>query len=87
MANPAEKSSVGLLKVTFGKRTDGVWAITSLDSLELQPREPSEHGFYASADKIVTLSPSSFGPTTFHLAQSIVPIVAHVRGETILRCN
>ena len=86
MATPTEGTSIELLKVTFGKRTDGVWAIAALDSLKLKPREPTDHGFYAIADEIVTSNPRSFGSTTFHLAQSIVPIVAHVRGENILRC-
>jgi len=86
MADPAANTTVELLKITFGKRTAGRWNIASMDSISIKPRQPTDIGFYEIADDVVTAQPSNFGPTTFHLGQSIVPIVAHVQGESVLRC-
>ena len=86
MSGPAANTAVELLKVTFGRRTDGQWTIASLDSISIRPRQPTAIGFYEIADDVVAAQPSNFGPTTFHLSQSIVPIVAHVQGENVLRC-
>jgi hypothetical protein len=86
MSGSAANTTVELLKVTFGKRTDGQWNIVSLDGISIKPRQRTDTGFFEIADEPITAQPSNFGTTTFHLSQSIVPIVAHVQGESVLRC-
>ena len=76
---------IELLRVVFARRKDGVWSISGLHSMSIKPQGPTAN-FYPIADELVVCQPSSFGPTTFFLGQSIVPIVAQVHGENVLRC-
>lgn len=79
------KSGIELLKVIFEHRKEGAWGISALSSLAIKPKDTSKD-FFPIADEMVMFQPSSFGPTTFFLGQSIVPIVAQVHGESVLRC-
>lgn len=74
-----------LLKLHFGRDKEGKWSINSLGSLKIKPKG-AEEDFYLIADEMAIFQPATFGPTTFFLGQSIVPIVAQVHGESVLRC-
>jgi Trypsin-like peptidase domain len=86
MAEPSTNTTAELLRVTFGNRTDGQWSIASMGGIAIRPRQVTGTGFYEIADDVVAAKSSNFGTTIFHLSQSIVPIVAHVQGENVLRC-
>lgn len=75
-----------LLKVFFEKRCDGVWAIQSLTSIPLKPRGSEEGAFFAIKDDLVIEQPALAGTIRFVLGQSIVPVVAQIPGERVLRC-
>lgn len=79
------ESGMELLKLFFGRNKEGMWCINSLGSLKIKPKG-IEEDFYLIADEMAIFQPSTFGPTTFLLGQSIVPIVAQVQGESVLRC-
>lgn len=77
---------VQLLKLHFGRDTAGRWSISDMSSLTLKARDASAEAFFAIDDDLVLSQPATFGTTTHFLRQSIVPIVAHVQGENVLRC-
>ena len=54
--------------------------------LTLKPRGGADEEFFAIHDELVIVQPTTFGTTTQFLRQSIVPVVAHVQGEDLLRC-
>lgn len=74
-----------LLKLLFGSSKEGTWSINSMGSLKIKPKGTDED-FYLIEDEMAIFQPATFGPTTFFLGQSIVPIVAQVNGESVLRC-
>lgn len=75
-----------LLKVHFGKNRDGKWAIQSLQSIPLKPDGSGQDRLFVIKDDLLVKQPAFLGTIKFVLGQSIVPIVAHVPGERILRC-
>lgn len=75
-----------MLCVRFAKNQAGTWSITTLQGLKIAPKKGARPNFYEVDDEMVIIQPNSFGPTSYFLAQSIVPIVAQVRGENTLRC-
>ena len=75
-----------LLKAYFAKNRDGVWAIRSLISIPLKPRRSDGGSFFTIEDDLVVAQPAFLGTIKFALGQSIVPVVAHVPGEKVLRC-
>jgi hypothetical protein len=75
-----------MLCVRFAKNAAGTWAINALQGLKIGPKDGTRPNFYEVDDEMVVIQPNSFGPTSYFLAQSIVPIVAQVRGENTLRC-
>ncbi|UIY30993.1 trypsin-like peptidase domain-containing protein [Neorhizobium galegae] len=75
-----------ILKVFFGKREDGVWAIQSLKPVAIKPVPGAEPDFYAIENNLFVGDVPFIGTIHSILGQSIVPIVAHVPGETVLRC-
>jgi hypothetical protein len=74
-----------ILKLIWAHGQTG-WHIRSLESVELAPRDGVESDFYAIKDDIVISQPNFFGPTSYVMGQSIVPIVAIVDGEDAIRC-
>ena len=88
---------VGLLKSLWRKNPDGRWGIHDLKSLTLKPRAGFDLDYfpYESHMELMTSRPatgnfnelfSSFGSTDFLMKQSIVPVIAWVEGESIIRC-
>jgi hypothetical protein len=74
-----------ILKLIWAHGQSG-WHIRSGKSVELAPRGGLESDFYAIKDDIVISQPNFFGPTSYVMGQSIVPIVAIVDGEDTIRC-
>lgn len=85
------------MKTLWRKKGDGRWGIHDLKGITLQPRAGFDSDFFAfeSEMEFMTSSPrtrnvhelfASFGPTDFLLKQSILPVVALVEGESIIRC-
>jgi len=81
-----DKPALQLLKLHFGKGKDGEWEIKNLFGMTLRPSVGSDSHFFRIANDLVTQQPSLFGTTTSILGQSVVPLVAHVPGERVLRC-
>lgn len=88
---------VAILKSLWRKDRDGRWNIHAAKGLTLKPRAGSDSDFftYESQIELMTSHPaassihellSSFGPTDFLMKQSILPVVAWVDGESVLRC-
>jgi len=88
MLSSTTESKVQLLKLLFQKRQLGekVWSLGGMSSLDIKPDEGATSDFFAIKDEPVIFQPSTIGPTSYFLGQSIVPIVAHVHGESVLRC-
>ena len=80
------KPTLELLKLHFGKNKDGRWGIEALKSIPLRPRAGDGEGFFPIEEDVVVGQPAFLGTIKFVLGQSIVPIVAHVPGERVLRC-
>lgn len=75
-----------ILKLYMGRKKDGKWGIQSMIGIPLEPSEGRTDGFYSLADDLVMAQPNFLGTRRFVIGQSIVPIVAHVQGEHVLRC-
>ena len=80
------KPTLELLKLHFGKNKDGKWAIEAMKGIPLRPRGGDGEGFFPIQDDLVVAQPAFLGTIKFVLGQSIVPVVAHVQGERVLRC-
>jgi len=91
-----EDTRVAILKTIWSKRRDGQWGIQGIKGLSLAPKEGQEGDYFAFKGELelmtstpVGLSPSelfrSFGSTDFLVKQSIVPIVAWVHDESVMR--
>ncbi len=92
-----DDAGVSILKTIWRLREDGRWGIHDLKGIELKPRPNSEPDFFRfeSEMELMTSSPrsmnvheifNSFGPTDFLLKQSILPVIAWIRGESPIRC-
>lgn len=57
-----------------------------MTGIPLKARDAQNEGFYSLDDDLVVAQPNFLGTRRFVLGQSIVPIVAHVQGEHVLRC-
>jgi hypothetical protein len=87
MREQGTKSTLAILKTHFRKGKDSGWAIEALKSIPVRPRSGSgEDGFFPIEDDLVVAQPALIGTVKSVLGQSIVPIVAHVPGEQVLRC-
>ena len=75
-----------LLKLFFGQRHDGAWEIQGLKSIPLNPHGSEGSNFYRVKDDLVLANPPFAGTVKWALGQSIVPVVAQVRSEAVLRC-
>lgn len=80
------KPTLELLKLIFGKNKEGKWAINAMKGISLKPRGAEDECFFRIQDDVVMAQPAFLGTTRFVLGQSIVPIVAHIQGERVLRC-
>lgn len=81
------KPTLEILKTLFGKSQDGRWAIVALKSIPLTPRDGrQENGLFLIEDDLVVAQPAFVGTIRSLLGQSVVPIVAHIPGEHVLRC-
>src|SRR5262245_34499187 len=89
--------NVGILKSLWRKDRDGRWCIHAAKGLTLKPRAGFDPDFFRFENQIelMTSHPSgisisdllsSFGPTDFLMKQSILPVVAWVAGESVIRC-
>jgi hypothetical protein len=86
MSNPSAGPVQEILLLHFGKNKRDKWAADAFLPLSLKPQVNIQAGHFKLADDLVTAQPNHLGTTSFFLGQSIVPIVAHVPGEKILRC-
>jgi hypothetical protein len=75
-----------LLKLFFGQRHDGVWEIHGVKSIPLNAHGSDGSNFCRLKDDLVLANPPFVGTVKWALGQSIVPVVAHVQSESILRC-
>jgi len=75
-----------ILKVFFGKRGDGIWQIQSLKPIALDPEDGCQADFYKVKDDLFVGDIPFIGTIRSIMGQSIVPIVANVPGESVLRC-
>jgi hypothetical protein len=78
---------VEVLKATFGLREPGAtWQIVTLDSLQAHPVVAQEFGLSRIKDGIHMAGKTSFGPISYYLGQSIVPIVALSNDMSWMKC-
>jgi hypothetical protein len=82
----ARTPALELLKLHFGKGRNGKWAIQFMKAVPLRASGRIEEAFFPVQDELFLAQPSFLGTTGFVLGESIVPIVAQVRGEKVLRC-
>ena len=87
MVDTREGNKLELLKVHFNNNTSGKWFIDAITGISLNPREGDKSDFFLIRDDLInTQSVAFLGTTGFALGRSIVPVVAHVQGESVLRC-
>lgn len=86
MISRRDSSDLEIFKPFFGRRGDGAWEIQAMASVPLKPKNAADADFYAIENDMFVAHPNIIGTIHSVLAQSIVPIVAHVPGETHLRC-
>lgn len=92
----ADDRKIKIMKTLWARREDGRWGIHNFKALALEPKEKSEDGFFAIEGKMELLATSppknihaafsSFGTADFLMKQSIVPVVAFVPDEKVLKC-
>ncbi len=75
-----------ILKLFFGQRADKIWQIQSVKSVPIKPLAGADSDFYTIENDIFVGDPPFLGTLHSILGQSIVPIVAQVPGEPVLRC-
>lgn len=91
-----QDTGIGILKMLWGREKDGRGGITSMKGLDLKPQAGADPKFfkYESQMELLTNHPrgtiqdvlSSFGPTDFLMKQSILPVVAWMEGDSVIRC-
>jgi hypothetical protein len=86
MSEHEAKPTLELLKLHFGKNKEGRWAIEAMKGIPLRPCDGDGEGFFTIQDDLVAGQPAFLGTIKFVLGQSIVPVVAQVQGERVLRC-
>lgn len=89
-------ASKSILKSLWNGNQNTDWGITDIKGLTLNPQDGFGSDYFAIEDRLelMTQNPRgrsiqdlmhSFGSTNFLLKQSIVPVVAYVEGENIIR--
>lgn len=86
MLRKRDSADLEILKLFFGRRGNGAWEIQAVASVPLKPKRAVDADFYAVENDMFVAQPNIIGTIHSVLAQSIVPIVANVPGETHLRC-
>jgi hypothetical protein len=86
MPKQSSQRALSLLKLHFNKNENGVWAIQGMKGIPLRPRGGEEDSFFELQNDLVVGHPAFLGTIHSVLGQSIVPVVAHVPGERVLRC-
>lgn len=91
-----QADQIGILKSIWTKNSAGFWIIHGIEGLDLKPRAGERNDYFRIENelKMLTKRPgplmgnlfASFGTTEFLVRQSIVPVVAWVDGETVIRC-
>src|SRR5579871_1451606 len=87
---------INILKSLWSKLPSGLWGVTDLKSLKLEPKSGYDDDYFAfeSVVELMTTTPSrnvhaafaSFGTTHFLMQQSVLPVVAWNEGDTFIRC-
>lgn len=76
-----------ILKATFGPREpEANWQIVALGSLKAEPVTPQEFGLSRVKDGMHLAGKTSFGPISYYLGQSIVPVVALSNDLSWMKC-
>jgi hypothetical protein len=75
-----------ILKMLFGQDNDGRYVIRAFMPLTLAPADPSDPTFFLVKDDMLIVQPSTITTILSALGQSIVPIVAAIPGEGVMRC-
>ncbi len=76
-----------VLKATFGPREPGAkWGIVALGSLQAEPVSERTFGVSRIKDGIHLAGQTSFGPISYYLGQSIVPVVALSNDMSWMKC-
>lgn len=75
-----------LLKLFFAQGDKGGWQIQGMKPVPIEPASTDAGSLYPVRDDIFLAEPQGAGTVRSVLGQSIVPVVAHVPGETVLRC-
>jgi hypothetical protein len=83
---PKKNSFPQILKILWDRREDGVWKIAGMEGVDLKPTKGAADDHYQVEDGLFTSHPRTIATIRSTLGQSIVPIVANVRGENLLRC-
>ncbi len=92
----ADDQKIQIMKTLWAKDNDGRWGIHDLNGLTLEPKEGGNDDFFAIKGELdlLTNNPpknmeavfSSFGTVDFLMKQSVVPVVAFVPDQEIVRC-
>lgn len=77
---------MNVLKPLFGRGRDGGWAITNLASIPINPRSGQPADLYAIEDGLFHGRTAHIATILSMMGESIVPIVAMVPGEDVVRC-
>ncbi|MHB8534214.1 MAG: trypsin-like peptidase domain-containing protein [Sulfuricaulis sp.] len=89
-------TGVSILKTIWSKQPDGRWGIQGMKGLTFLPKKGQDKSYFAFEGELelMTSNPSgfsmhelfrSFGTTDFLVKQSIVPVVAWVHKESVMR--
>lgn len=89
-------TEISILKSLWTRESDFRWGISDIKGLTLKPQAGFDARFFKfeSQMELMTTSPkgnihsvfASFGPTDFLLKQSILPVVAWVESENLVKC-
>jgi Trypsin-like peptidase domain len=77
---------MAVLRTLFSRRGDGVWAIQHLLSVPLDPVDGGSDDFYRLRENFIGSQPNFMSTIHTVMGQTIVPIVAMVPGENVVRC-
>jgi hypothetical protein len=70
----------------FSRRNDGAWPIQSMAVIPLEAEDRQDTDFYPVREDLFTVQPNYIGTICSTMGQSIVPVVAIIPGEDLVRC-